>query len=104
MFRFPGGSVGGKYAQIKTEAIQILDQNGVVYVDWNAVTGDSETSNPTEEYLMNNLQQTTKEKNSVVLLMHDSQAKKISVDTLPKIIEYLKQQGYEFQNFYNIIK
>ena len=104
LFRFPGGSVGGKYAQIKTEAIQILDQNGVVYVDWNAVTGDSETSNPTEEYLMNNLQQTTKEKNSVVLLMHDSQAKKISVDTLPKIIEYLKQQGYEFQNFYNIIK
>lgn len=104
LFRFPGGSVGGKYAQIKEMAAKILEQNGVVYVDWNAVTGDSETSNPTEEYLMNNLQQTTKEKNSVVLLMHDSQAKKISVDTLPKIIEYLKQQGYEFQNFYNIIK
>lgn len=104
LFRFPGGSVGGKYAQIKEMAVQILEQNGVVYVDWNAVTGDSETSNPTEEYLMNNLQQTTKEKNSVVLLMHDSQAKKISVDTLPKVIEYLKQQGYEFENFYNIIK
>ena len=53
---------------------------------------------------MNNLQKTTKEKNSVVLLMHDSQSKKETVEFLPKVIEYLKQQGYEFEDFYNIIK
>jgi len=53
---------------------------------------------------MNNLQQTTNEKNSVVILMHDAQSKKITVDCLPKVIEYLRQQGYEFENFYNIIK
>ena len=50
------------------------------------------------------MQTTTNEKNSVVILMHDSQAKRITVDTLSKVIEYLQQQGYEFQNFYNIIK
>lgn len=53
---------------------------------------------------MNNLQQTTKDKNSVVILMHDSQAKKVTVDCLPKVIEYCRQQGYEFENFYSIIK
>ena len=96
--------LGGKYAKIKEQAIPLLEQNNILYVDWNALTGDSEKTNPTEEYLMNNLQQTTNEKNSVVILMHDSQAKKITVDCLPKVIEYLKQQGYEFDNFYSIIK
>ena len=104
LFRFPGGVVGGKYANIKNQAIPLLEQNNIVYVDWNALTGDSEKSNPTEEYLMSNLQQTTNEKNSVVILMHDSQAKRITVDCLPKVIEYLRQQGYEFENFYSIIK
>lgn len=53
---------------------------------------------------MNNLKQTTNEKNSVVILMHDSQAKSVTVGCLPKVIEYLRQQDYEFENFYSIIK
>jgi peptidoglycan/xylan/chitin deacetylase (PgdA/CDA1 family) len=104
LFRFPGGSVGGKYDEIKKQAIQILNENNIEYVDWNALTGDSEKSNPTEEYLMENLEKTTNEKNSVVILMHDSQAKKITVDILQKVIDYLTQQGYEFKNFYDIIE
>lgn len=104
LFRFPGGSIGGKYAQIKQQAIPLLEQNNILYLDWNSLTGDSEKTNPTEEYLMNNLIQTTNEKNSVVILMHDSQAKKVTVDCLPKVIEYLRQQGYEFDNFYSVIK
>lgn len=104
LFRFPGGSVGGKYAKIKSQAVPVLEQNDILYVDWNSLTGDSEQVNPTEEYLMNNLQKTTEEKNSLVVLMHDSQAKKITVDFLPKVIEYLRQQGYEFESFYSIIE
>lgn len=104
LFRFPGGSVGGKYAQIKSQAIPLLEQNNILYVDWNSLTGDSEQVDPTEEYLMNNLQKTTEGKDSLVILMHDSQAKRIAVDFLPKVIEYLGQQGYEFDNFYSIIK
>lgn len=104
LFRFPGGSVGGKYAKIKSQAVPVLEQNDILYVDWNSLTGDSEQVNPTEEYLMNNLQKTTEGKNSLVVLMHDSQAKKITVDFLPKVIEYLRQQGYEFESFYSIIE
>ena len=97
MFRFPGGYYGGKYNEI-------LKQNNIAHVDWNALTGDSEKQNPTKEYLMNNLQKTTQGKNSIVILMHDSQAKKVTVETLPEVIDYLQQQGYEFENFYSIIK
>lgn len=104
LFRFPGGSVGGKYAKLKNEAISVLEQNDILHVDWNALTGDSEKINPSEEYLMNNLQKTTEGKNSVVILMHDSHAKEITMKTLPKVISYLKEQGYEFENFYSIIK
>lgn len=104
LFRFPGGSVGGKYAEVKKQAITVLEQNNILHIDWNSLTGDSEKVNPTEEYLMNNLQKTTEGKNSLVILMHDAQAKKITAETLPKVIEYLQQQGYSFESFYDIIK
>ena len=104
LFRFPGGSVGGKYAELKKQAITLLEQNDILHIDWNSLTGDSEKVNPTEEYLMDNLQKTTEGKNSLVILMHDAQAKKITAETLPKVIEYLQQQGYSFESFYDIIK
>ena len=104
LFRFPGGSVGGKYANLKAEAVTLLEQNNIMHVDWNALTGDAEKSSPDEEYLMNNLQKTTQNKNSIVILMHDAQAKRVTVDFLPKLIEFFQQQGYQFENFYSIIK
>ena len=104
LFRFPGGLVGGKYADIKNQANDVLLQNNIVHVDWNALNGDSETTNPTIEYEMQRIQETVGDKQSVVILMHDAQAKKVTVEALPSIIDYLKGQGYEFKNFYEIIK
>ena len=104
LFRFPGGLVGGKYADVKNQANDLLLQNDVVHVDWNALNGDSETTSPTIEYEVQRIQETVGEKQSVVILMHDAQAKTVTVEALPSIIDYLKGQGYEFKNFYEIIK
>lgn len=104
LFRFPGGLVGGKYADIKNQANDLLLQNNIVHVDWNALNGDSETTSPTIEYEMQRIQETVGDKQSVVILMHDAQAKKVTVEALPSMIDYLKEQGYEFKNFYEIIK
>ena len=104
LFRFPGGSSGGTYADIKTEAIKLLEQNGVLYVDWNALTGDAEKKDLTIEYEITRLQQTVANKSSVIILMHDASAKKVTAEALPQIIAYLREQGYEFKNFYEIIK
>lgn len=104
LFRFPGGLAGGKYAEIKKQAKELLEENQIWSVDWNALTGDSETNNPTIERLMCNLQKTADGKKSVVLLMHDSAAKKATADSLPQVIEYFKQQGYEFKTFYDVLK
>ena len=54
---------GGKYEEIKEQAIPLLEQNSILHIDWNALTGDSEKVDPTEEYLINKLQETTKDKN-----------------------------------------
>lgn len=104
LFRFPGGLAGGKYAEIKAQAKELLLQNNIEHVDWNALNGDAETNKLSSEFEMKRLQETTAGKNSVVILMHDAQAKSVTADTLPQIISYLKEQGYEFENFYQIIK
>lgn len=104
LFRFPGGLVGGKYADIKKQAKELLNENNIVNIDWNALNGDAETQNPTVEFEMERLADTTQDKNSIVVLMHDSETKQATVEALPQIITYLKEQGYEFKNFYEIIK
>lgn len=104
LFRFPGGLVGGKYADIKSQANELLKQNNIVHVDWNALNGDAETNNLSIDFELARLQETTQNKNSVVILMHDAPIKKVTAEALPQIISYLREQGYEFDNFYNIIK
>ena len=104
LFRFPGGLVGGEYADIKNQANELLKQNNIMHVDWNALNGDAETNNLSIEFELARLQETTQNKNSIVILMHDAPAKKVTAEALPQILEYLRNQGYEFKNFYEIIK
>lgn len=104
LFRFPGGLVGGKYADIKQQARELLSQNDILNIDWNALTGDAETNNLSVDFELSRLSQTIGSKNSVVILMHDAAAKSVTADALPQIIANLKEQGYEFKNFYDIIK
>lgn len=104
LFRFPGGITGGKYADIKSQANELLKQNNIVHVDWNALNGDAETNDLSIDFELARLQETTQNRNSVVILMHDAPAKKVTAEALPQIISYLREQGYEFKNFYDIIK
>ncbi len=102
LFRFPGGSKGGKYDAIKQEAISLLDANQVTYVDWNALTADS-AGMKTKEEMLEYVKSTIGNKKSVVILMHDAGDKILTYEMLPELIKYLKEQGYEFQNIYDIM-
>lgn len=104
LFRFPGGLPGGKYASLKQEAKELLNQNDIVNIDWNALNGDAETNDLSPEFEMQRLSETVGEKSSIVILMHDAAAKSVTAETLPQIISYLRDNGYEFDNFYSIIK
>lgn len=103
LFRFPGGYTGGKYAEIKKEAAELLKQNNIKYVDWNSLTSDAAGAKTTEQFL-SEIDKTVGKKNSIVLLMHDAGNKKATAEALPQIISYFKERGFEFDNFYSIIK
>lgn len=103
LFRFPGGSNGGKYANLKQKAKEELHKQNISYIDWNALTSDAAGAN-TKEKIVKNLKTSVKDKNSVVILMHDASNKILTYETLPEIIQYLREQGYSFDNFYSIMK
>lgn len=103
LFRFPGGMPGGKHAQLKAEAAQFLEQNGVAHLDWNALTSDAAGAKTCEEMLQNAIS-TIGEKNSVVILMHDAGDKILTYEMLPNLISYLREKGYEFKNMYDLIE
>ncbi len=104
LFRFPGGSTGGKYNSLKSQAKTVLEENNIAYVDWNALTSDATGENLTKEQMFEELVNTTNGKNSVVILMHDAGDKILTYELLPQIIQYLRDEGYTFKNFYSIIQ
>lgn len=92
VIRFPGGSYGKKRAPYK----KVAKDAGYTYVDWNALNGDAEHLHVPADKLIARIKSSTKNKNHVVILMHDAATKATTVEALPKVIEYLKSQGYEF--------
>ena len=103
LIRFPGGSTGNKYEGTIKEAIALLEQNEIAYVDWNCLTGDS-VGNNDKEALMQELINTSTGKNSIVILMHDAANKVLTSEMLQDAINYLRGQGYIFKSFYDIME
>jgi len=102
VFRFPGGSIGGYYKTIKNQAKQVLRQNNIVSLDWNSLSRDAEGAH-TKETILQSIIDTVGEKQSVVILMHDSYDKILTYETLPDVIKYLRDSGYTFKNLYDIL-
>ena len=96
IFRFPGGYDSLKNETTKINYRSILKSLGYKYIDWSSLTGDSNTTTPTADYIMYTLKHTanSSETGDTVVLMHDSGAKEITAKTLPNVIEYL----YSFRN------
>lgn len=103
LFRYPGGYWGGKYAEVKKQAKQLLDENNILHIDWNALTSDAAGAKTTEQFIAE-LDKTVPKHNSVVVLMHDAGNKQATANALPTIIKYFRDRGFEFENFYSIIK
>ena len=102
LFRFPGGSNGGYYDSLKQESKALLRENGIVHLDWNCLSKDAEGAHSTES-LIQNIRDTADGKYSVVVLMHDSSDKILTYESLKEVINYFRENGYEFKNIYDII-
>ena len=102
LFRFPGGSEGGQYKAVKSKAKELLEENNIAYINWNALTNDA-VGKPTAESIISDLKSTVGDKKRIVVLMHDTSSKQLTADMLPEAIAYLKEQGFIFKNFYDIM-
>ena len=99
LFRFPNGFMSNMYKTEKDNYAKILSNMGYSYIDWNALNKDSERKY-TNKQLLENLKQSIKNKNILVILMHDTKDVNDSSCILNESINYLKNQGYSFKNFY----
>ncbi|MGL5348480.1 MAG: polysaccharide deacetylase family protein [Peptostreptococcaceae bacterium] len=94
VIRCPGGHMSWKGMD---ELDVYLDQNNMASIDWNALNADAEgkkkSANQLVEYAINS----SKDKDIVVLLMHDTYGKEETAKALPEIIKYFKENGYSFK-------
>jgi peptidoglycan-N-acetylglucosamine deacetylase len=98
--RIPGGAYNKVSSETNMKCIrQELNRKHINYVDWNVSLGDALGRNIYPYKLKKNVIDQCKDKDLVVLLMHDSYYKETTVEVLPDVIKYLKEQGYSFKTF-----
>ena len=98
VWRYPGGTISWKNLD---ENEILMKENGFHWIDWNAATGDGvgakgpKTVEDTVNYHAMSISLYPKS-NVEVILMHDSSDKELTVQSLPSIINYYKERGYQF--------
>lgn len=102
IFRFPNGYMSNIYTKEKKQALNVLSDLNYVYVDWNCLNRDSEKK-VSNSQLLNNLKNSSKNKGTLIILMHDTTDVNNSYSVLKDSISYLKSEGYEFRNFYDFV-
>ena len=96
VIRCPGGYMSWRGMSALKEYSE-ANNNKYISIDWNALNADAEgkKKNPDElvEYAIN----TSKGKEMVVLLMHDTYGKENTAKALDRIIKYYKEEGYQIK-------
>ncbi|SHK66052.1 Peptidoglycan/xylan/chitin deacetylase, PgdA/CDA1 family [Clostridium cavendishii DSM 21758] len=97
VIRMPGGHLSRHKDPNINELDKELEVNKITNIDWNCVNGDAEGKPYTEEQMLENVKKSSKNTNKAIVLMHDAPGKKKTRDILSKVIDYFKEQGYEFK-------
>ncbi len=102
ILRYPGGSnntvsinYGGK--EIMKKIIKEQYAKGYDYFDWNVSSEDATAITVDKGIIIKSVKNGCRGKKNVVILFHDSQPKTTTVEALPEIIKYLKNEGYQFK-------
>lgn len=98
LIRFPYGSTNRRCRDYRDD----VRAAGYRYFDWNALNGDAESgaSKKSAEELYDRFVETVDVQanrgRDIIVLMHDTNSKKATVEMLPDAIDYLKDLGYTF--------
>ena len=95
VIRCPGGYMSWKGMAPLKEYSNKTDS--FISVDWNALNGDAQGKKKNEDELVEYTINTSKGKDIVVLLMHDTYGKENTAKSLDRIIKHYKSEGYSFK-------
>lgn len=104
MVRFPGGSInsynGGIYQQLVAE----LTRRGFTYHDWLVSSEDAAHESWSASDVMRAIRNGCEGRSKIVILCHDTDGQDCTVEALPDMLEYLKDEGYEFRPLDNTVR
>lgn len=99
--RFPGGSsntISKRYSiGIMSEATKKVLEEGYTYFDWNVDSQDAGGAKNADEVFENVISGLKSGRENIVL-MHDSAGHTATLEALPRIIKFCREEGYEFNN------
>ncbi len=93
-FRFPGGSSNKVSELPMTDFIAYLNDNDIVYYDWNVINGDATGQKLTVKQMINNVMSGVRKNTNSTVLMHDFVSDNTTVRSLPSLIEVLQRENY----------
>lgn len=94
IYRAPGGTTVWRGAQSLRDYSLA---NNIIPIDWNISNKDSEGKKKSVEELVKASTENAKDKDMVVLLMHDNDSRDNTVESLDEIIKWYKDNGYTFK-------
>ncbi|CUH93501.1 polysaccharide deacetylase family protein [Herbinix luporum] len=95
IYRFPWGSNNGYSKGMKDVLLDEMKRRGFACYDWNVDSNDS-VGRPTAYSIRRNVEKDLENYDHPIILMHDSGINRLTVETLPEIIDLIKDKGYDF--------
>ena len=91
--RFPGGSSNTISNVDMRELISYLNEENIVYYDWNVSSGDATGNYKNADRIAENVLENIEKYNNAVILFHDAAGKDSTVEALPIIIEKILESS-----------
>lgn len=90
IYRFPGGSSNNVSPVDMHEFANELSKEGIVFFDWNISSQDATAIPLGKDRIVKNVTSQLSEYNEAIILFHDLDEKRTTVEALPEIIEYIQ--------------
>lgn len=91
IYRFPGGSSNTVSNIDMKELIAYLNEQDIAYYDWNVSSLDATSKVMDVEEIVHNVIENINNHSTSMVLMHDAEDKRTTVEALPIILERLKE-------------
>ncbi len=95
IYRFPGGSSTTVGKEDMEVLMEVLDEKGITYYDWNVISPDVTNPNVSKKEVIRQIMENVEGFDTAIVLMNDAINHPMTVKALPKLLQNMKENGYE---------